>query len=67
MQSEASRRVHHQLSNALGKARLALEVLLEHTVLSEQQTLLAGTALRGLNELDTMLRDDANRHLIALP
>ena len=59
-------RVQHAMSNALTKITIPLQLLDEHTPLTEQQRQLVNAALQGLSELNAMLRDDVDRQLIGL-
>jgi hypothetical protein len=62
-----SARRHHGIGNALGKTRLALQLLEQLGTLSPPERQIVATALDGLAELDVLLRDGGDRRLIGQP
>jgi hypothetical protein len=62
----AARR-RHSIANALGKTRLALQLLEHQPTFSTAEYRMVQAALEGLEEIDAILRDDADRILIGQP
>jgi hypothetical protein len=60
-------RRQHGIGNALGKARLALQLLEQVGTLSATERQIIATGLDGLAELDAILRDGMDRQLIGQP
>jgi hypothetical protein len=58
--SAGGTRVRHSVNNAFTRISVPLQLLEQRTPLSEHQRQLVGAALRGLAELDTILRQDVS-------
>jgi hypothetical protein len=59
--------IYHSINTTLARISIALQSLDRYTQLSEQQRQFVNTALRGVADLDRILRDDAWHRLSEQP